>query len=185
MTRRLFRRFTWILAIAASFSAVALMPGTAAPANAQTGPPAELHNMQNSYYCLGIAGGRGPGSRAVLWKCNGSKNQMWALGTKYGSGDNTSWQLRNEDGWCLAIAGGSSKNGADFIAWTCKSHAKDSNEYFQPYLNSNGTLAFINYQDVFSKEIGVKGGVMANGSSIVQWPYNGDFNQYWSTLTDL
>jgi len=179
------RRLTRVLAAAASLGTAALMFGAAAPANAQeiVGP---LHNFLNNSYCLGIAGGGGPGSKAVLWLCNGHKDQQWMLGAEHVSGTSYEWQLKNEDGWCLGVAGASRTEGADLVAWNCESYAKDSNEYWEPQLNQNGSLAFANYVDVFNQVIGVAGSVMAEGQPIVQWPYQpgpGDLNQFWSLLS--
>jgi hypothetical protein len=84
------------------------------------------------------------------------------------------------------VAGASSKEGTDLIAWNCESHAKDSNEYWDLQPNSNGSLAFANYVDVFKQVIGVAGGVMAEGQPIVQWPFqtgSSGLNQYWSLLS--
>jgi hypothetical protein len=130
--------------------------------------------------CLGITGGEDD-APAVLWPCNGSKNQTW-----HWSGEtiNNSFdqQLVNGNNECLGIAGGSSQNGAEVVGWSCLTGHPD--QYWFPDLDA--MICGANFEPFYNYNsgdvLGVAGNSTTAGASIIQWD---NFqqecnNQLWS-----
>jgi hypothetical protein len=63
--------------------------------------------------CLDANGqGTSPGTKAIIWTCNGQANQQWTLNS---NGTITGAQ----SGLCLDVTGASTANGAPVELWTC------------------------------------------------------------------
>ena len=62
--------------------------------------------------CLDANGAEPPGTKTVVWSCNGQANQQWHLNA---NGTITGVQ----SGLCLDVAGRSTASGALVQLWTC------------------------------------------------------------------
>jgi hypothetical protein len=203
MNRRLARRIRWLTAasllglVASSFS-MAVAPATAVASPRQTSGlvqesvsaiPAlsasteasatfSIYNYQSvtadKNLCLGITGDA-DNKPAVLWTCEGSKDQTWHFGAELGT--TGFYELINGLGQCLAVQGGSDEEGADLYGWTCEG---TEDQYWTVYdAKCKDTFCPINnYESGYV--IGVEGGSDEPGAAIVQWPFEENANnQYW------
>lgn len=86
--------------------------------------------------CLGITGGN-HNAPAVVWTCNGAPDQRWHLGTAYPTASQYS-QLKNDNGDCLGVQGGSTAPNARIYAWTCQPGVPNQYWNFGPALCGGG-----------------------------------------------
>jgi hypothetical protein len=135
-------------------------------------------NAYSDGYCLGIKGGSvTPGTPAVLWNCNGNKDQEW----EWGNEDGTSgyYQLVNKDNLCLGINGGVDTNGNYLVAYNClgTNHPDQYWAYVDgPSGCSGGTVLW----NLDGGVIGTNGGSLAENTEIVIWNYQARCNnQIW------
>jgi hypothetical protein len=130
--------------------------------------------------CLGT-NGTSNGSAAVLVKCGGSKDETWHWG-----GDNDTWaQLENNNNQCLAVQGGSTKEGARVVGWKCLSGSKHKDQYW--YTNPKYTCSegsYYTFQPFFNEKSGYVLGVVgtpARGARTDIWKFqNKCNNQFWA-----
>jgi hypothetical protein len=157
--------------------------GASAPADAATS--FQLQNFMGapSGMCLGIKGG-GTDQPAVLWPCNGARDQQWHWGTEL---NNTGfYQLINGDGMCLGVASGGDSNGDQIVGWTCNGHIDQYWEwgdllYTCDYNTGNGSIEYTPFTDYGARVAGVQGGHNTEGTPIVLWyPISSTCgNQFW------
>jgi hypothetical protein len=142
----------------------------------------------NSGKCLGTTNG-GSNVNAIQWSCNGNPDQQWHWGDTLGgyvidpNGDFiAAYPLMNgNNNQCLGVLGGSTKEGANVVAWSCNGH-DDQYWALDPLITctKNGAAynPFINLNS--GQVLGVSGNSTSNGASAVQWDYqNACNNQFW------
>jgi hypothetical protein len=152
-------------------------PGTrdGAPPSGRTGP---IVNYATGY-CLGTQGGHN-NTDVVVWTCNNSKNQTW---TEQHTAQ-IPQPIKNGNGDCLGVAGGSTSEGAHVVAWTCQSGALN-----QLWTTGTGNECNINndhYWTIQNYEtglvLGVSGASTKEGADVVMWSLQKSpscNNQYW------
>ncbi|MGH1489147.1 MAG: ricin-type beta-trefoil lectin domain protein [Acidimicrobiales bacterium] len=133
----------------------------AAPGPGPVEPPPAPGNAALRASHSGLCVDVGNGS-AVQQACNGAAEQQFTL---TGSGE-----LKTSDGKCLDIAGGSTRAGAEVLAWSCHGGAN------QKFDRQNGT-----YRARHSNMcLDVEGGSRNTGARVLQWNCNGGANQNFS-----
>jgi hypothetical protein len=80
----------------------------------------------------------------------------------------------DKSGLCLGVSGGSTRNGAGAVQWTCNLH-KDQAWGF-PAARTHGYVKMLNLNN---KCLGVKAASKANGARAVIWTCNTSLNQQW------
>jgi Ricin-type beta-trefoil lectin domain len=147
-------------------AAIAMVASTITPANAAIGYGTNIFNYKAAGKCIGISNGL-----AGLWNCTSNADQKWKWGACIGQ----SCQLKNGNGKCLAVNGGSYSEGARIIAYTCNG-ALD--QYW--LVIEDGVHQNFLFNEKTSKVVAVKGGSTANGAALVQWtPLQGALDQLW------
>jgi hypothetical protein len=140
-------------------------------------------------YCLGVSGDEND-QPSVLWQCNGHADQRWQFENVYpdkSAGGYTFMNLVNNNGSCLAVAGGAYAGGTDLYGWTCKG----TNDQFWAVAGiiCGAYAALLNYnayEHGYFYVAGVSGGKIANGTNIVLWKYQGECNnQFWNWILNL
>jgi hypothetical protein len=121
--------------------------------------------------CLAINGS----GNAEIAVCTFEGGQLFHLGAEYGTSGY--YQFVDADGLCLAVAGGSTANGAQVIGTTCETGSAHEDQYWTRDGISSGTekCYIFNYKS---------GYVAAPASSqnldpVKQYIWNGDPNQVW------
>lgn len=161
-------------------SAVAASPANAAPVHRVplAGLPAgtwSLENWGHQGHCLssgGVIGGT-----VKVFNCNGSSNQHWHGGSSHGSYQ----QIKNGDGQCLGISGGSASAGARAVMGNCSS--SDTYYWLMEFPQIFNIPHFRNQHSQLVIQIACNCG--SNGAVVDQEPYNGgnpgtnDENQGW------
>jgi hypothetical protein len=130
---------------AASLAVVSLLP-TAAQASNTAGTPTQVYNFGNNL-CLDDGGfATAPGSRVIIWGCNGYLNQKW-VETVYSScplsipGYGACASIQNKySNLCLDVQGSSTTNGALAIQWPC--NIKDAAQMFTISPSGQGIRIF-------------------------------------------
>ncbi len=140
-----------------------------------------LGNYESTAYCLGVSGDKND-EPSVLWKCNGHKDQQWQWeGTGISYDGYTFMNLVNNNGSCLAVAGGVYTEGTDLYGWTCKGTADQD---WAPYASCGDFFALLNYNAYvhgYTYVAGVSGGDIADGTSIILFKFQGKCNnQFWA-----
>jgi Ricin-type beta-trefoil lectin domain-like len=127
--------------------------------------------------CLGISGGADD-APAVQWYClNGHPDQQWSTGAGNSGGF---YQLINNDGQCLGVAGGSTAQGAQVVGWKCLGTSHPDQYWFidhaVPMCGPYYPIA--NYKS--GRYLGVAGGSTLAGAKVVIWNYQATCNnQFW------
>jgi hypothetical protein len=129
-------------------------------------------NIVNQYTgkCIGIANGV-----AGDWTCTHNADQTWHWGASVATG----WyQLINGNGQCLAVDGGTIRQGSRILGFKCVGSA---DQYWWRYA---GVGPISNYKGFSDPDtawvIGVGGGSTSNGAPVVLWPDDGSTNQLWN-----
>jgi hypothetical protein len=141
-----------------------------------------LANYESTAYCLGVGGDKND-EPSVLWACNGHADQRWQFENVYpfiSYGGYTFMNLVNNNGSCLAVAGGGYAQGTDLYGWTCKG---TYDQYWAVYAYCGDFMALLNfnaYEHGYTYVVGVAGGVIADGTSIILYHYQAECNnQFW------
>ena len=165
-------------------SAVAASPANAAPVHRVplAGLPAgtwSLENWGHQGHCLssgGVIGGT-----VKVYTCNSSSNQHWHPGNSHGSYQ----QIKNGDGQCLGISGGSASAGAHSVMGNCSSN--DTYYWLMEFPQIYNIPHFLNQHSQLVIQIACN--CSSNGAVVDQEPYNGgntgtsDENQGWFLRT--
>jgi hypothetical protein len=101
--------------------AFVLVAATVGPAEASTatyvGRPMIWINAANGK-CLGVAAGTmTPGTKVIVWPCNGEPDQKWVIGP--GSGGSVIRNVKDQ-AMCLSVAANVPTNQAHLVIWRCK-----------------------------------------------------------------
>lgn len=109
----------------------------------------------------------------MLWRCEKTANQEWHWGQPNAYG----WRpLINGDNECLAIAGGSQKEGARVYGWRCKG---TTDQYW-----SYGGDLFLDFNPP-AWALSVAGRSTSQGAAVIMWgdgegPGVPSPDQYWT-----
>jgi Ricin-type beta-trefoil lectin domain len=140
-------------------------------------------------YCLGVSADENDQS-AVLYKCNAHADQRWQVYPVYpdkSAGGRTFWNLVNNNGSCLAVAGRSYAEDAAVYGWTCE--GTDDQYWTQAGVCPNGYAALLNYNAYIHDKFyvaGVSGGVIANDRPIILFQYDNECdNQFWNWYLNI
>jgi len=95
-------------------------------------------------------------------QCSGTSGQAWRLDGN---------ALKNGDGLCLDIAGGSTESGANLIAWSCHGGVN------QQWTYSGGSL-----KNADGRCVDIAASNRSNGANVLTWNYHGGANQVWFFL---
>jgi hypothetical protein len=166
--------------LAAIFTVATLAIGLAVGLGAPTAYAQSTSNIYNhsSGRCLGINSST---RDAGIWNCTdaGNSDQAWYWKGIYITGPHriVYGMIENKKGQCLGVAGGSTKNGARIVGWTCLPSHHDQywdNDCVYDSINGQGCV-LVNLQtpvsglSVGGKVIGVSSGRKSNGSAAVLW----------------
>lgn len=133
---------------------------------------------QASGRCIGISVGL-----AGDWDCASNADQQYYYADYFVDSNGITWaNLRNGNGQCLAVSGGSTAAGARIAIWDCVGSA---DQYWLVQYNQFTHL--INFNGYYSTAhpgegadvVGVAGGSTANGAPLVLWTWVDAANQYW------
>jgi hypothetical protein len=149
-------------------------PGASRVRSSETGP---IRNYVATTDCIGTSGGHN-NTDAVLWPCNGTRNQTWTIAVP---ASGVIQPIKNGNGDCLGVAGGSTQVGAHVVAWKCQAGAANQEWYFG---NQSCYHAPLNYTPIFNEQsklvIGVAGGSTKAGAALIMWRFqNTCNNQFW------
>jgi len=138
-----------------------------------------IHNMGDAVNkCVGISG-----YQAGNWDCVDGPDQRWH------TTDCLAWvgeqfcHYVNDNGQCLAVAGGSTANAALIWGWNCVYGEGAANQYWRPDYEEISGLAHLANMGTYldGMVLGVWGGSTDNGARLVQYTQiPGAINQYWS-----
>lgn len=161
-------------------SAVAASPANAAPVHVfrpSASLPAGTWSLENrdASLCLSSSGSD---AAAKVYTCNSSSNQHWHRGNSHGNYQ----EIRNGDGQCLGIAGGSTSAGAHAVVWSCNGH--DDQFWLMEFPQIFNTPFFRNQRSQLVIQIACDCGT--NGAVTDQEPLASnanDLNQLWFLQT--
>ena len=149
-------------------------------ASASAKPPDNIVNWNTQgAICLGISGGK-TDAPAVVWTCNTHADQLWRQGKEYGR--TGYYQLVNNHNQCLGVSGGSTKEGARVVSWTCLTGHKD--QYWKWDTTRNCSYDYLTYNTLDNLKsryvLGIAGNSSKSGAAVVIWRYQGKCNnQFW------
>ncbi|MFF2571937.1 ricin-type beta-trefoil lectin domain protein [Streptomyces sp. NPDC058084] len=119
-----------------------------------------------SGHCLDVPGGsREPGTKMIIWYCNGKENQQWTYTAEK--------ELRVYGNMCLDVDHGGTAGGTPLILWPCNG---GTNQKWN--INAGGSITA---QDS-GLALDVGGAYTAAGSDVGLWYGNGATNQQWQRL---
>lgn len=157
------RKFSFgLILVLATISGIAVTTA----ANAFT-----LRNYQTGL-CLGIAAGNpNPGTAMVTWTCDGTPSQQWGQITS----------VLSSNGWQQIYVYSSSFTPTRFIS---------SGPYGQPFYLSSGLATLTTTANnttspigtTSTSVVGVRAGLMSNGTALIEWSMTADANQQWYSL---
>ncbi len=140
-------------------------------------PPAVAFVSANSGKVADVsAGSQGPAAPVIQWPWAGALNQMWRM-VPLG---NDLYKIVNfNSGMVLDVNGGSTADGAKIIQWPWNGGA---NQIWRalPLSNWGGDPnTFIIISAASGKVLDVTGASKGDGAQLIQWPWNGGYNQIW------
>jgi Ricin-type beta-trefoil lectin domain-like len=171
-----------MLALPAVLGALLLAaPAALAFPDGYSGP---LHSASSSL-CLNVyRANTKDGASVDQAYCNGRANQSWkVISDPFGAYDTV--MLRNGgSGKCLDVYGGSTTNGAKVVQWDC--HSLDGSEIWivvTHIAHGRTVYGFANLQGGSAckclEMLDVARSSAQPGAHVVQWQYNGGWNQVW------
>lgn len=123
---------------------------------------AELVTGMPSERCLDVPNvSREPGTRLIIWECNGGENQQWSL--------QSNGEIRVYGDRCLDAANGRGGDGDSVIIWNC-----NGGENQQWSVTDEGEIRGIN-----GKCLDVADEKDADGAELILWRCHGGDNQQW------
>lgn len=160
-------RSIYAIAVALVLGVSGVVMGSAAPAFAAT-------NFALIYYpslpdtpnlCLGVNSSKD----AIIADCSFNGNQLWHLGSRYGSSGYYQ-VINNSDGKCLAVSGGSEDNGAQVIVYTCETGSAHKDQYWDVDISTTSHEGW-----VFDYKSGyvLQPTSISNGDLVKQRPWGG------------
>jgi hypothetical protein len=164
--------FSAVLALSLAGTVAMAVPADAVPSGNS------LDNY-NSGLCLGINSSNDAGQ----WDCTLSGlDQYWHWGSENSSFPGW-YQLVNDKGQCLGVAGGSIAEGARVVGWTC-----DGSSHYDQYWARINYVCYSDYIPYYpftnlnsGYVLGVAGNSKANGAAVVQFAYQAVCNnQFWA-----
>jgi Ricin-type beta-trefoil lectin domain len=171
-------------ALAAGLAVVLAGVTIATPAHAAIPPSGVKLNWLNSTtnFCLGVAAGNVTnGTAIIVWACNGNTDQAWTAESvnPFASGP---YLLRNgtNRNKCLSVAAMSKNNGAVLVIWDCKAVGANSDQLWTfKDGTTSGTTNLVNVNSGLL--MGVQGGSLSEGATVMQWQDLGHGDQQWFT----
>lgn len=149
--------------------------GSGQAARITAGTPIDAIVNYHSGLCLGITGGEDDAA-AVQWTCNGHPDQQWSVGGTNSAGY---YQLVNDDGECLGVAGGATAANSEVVGWSClgTSH-QDQYWYVDTSISCGGYYPIYNYKS--GRVLGVSANSTAVGAAVVIYGFQDTCNnQFW------
>jgi hypothetical protein len=116
-----------------------------------------------SALCLSNGGSKENGAHAIQRACNDANDAEWHLNTL---ADGTK-EIRNDrSNQCLAIAGGSTADGAHMLQWPCREANPD--QHWEITTEANGLSRLRNAHS--GQCLAIAAGVKTDGAHLLQWP---------------
>jgi L-aminopeptidase/D-esterase-like protein len=117
--------------------------------------------------CLGSLNGQAY-TVAILWDCNGNRDQKWRTVYRGEEGGEAFYQVVNDDDQCLGTSGGGTGDGVAAVVWGC--NGNPDQDWFVGALTIQNTKS--------RKCLGVQG-EPERGSRVIQWTCNVNPDQEW------
>lgn len=160
----------------ASAVALTVANGSAAFAITLQGAGHAYNDSPTANQCLAAAKNTND-SNAIVWSCDSETGQQWMEEPPNAAHRNNTYYftIQNDNGSCLAVAGGSQSNGARVVAWSCDSTGEQDwyilgwDGQYQQIANANSSLCL----DVTG------GNGSTNGAQVIQKGCDSSASQEW------
>jgi hypothetical protein len=148
-----------------------------------------LYHHVGTAECMAIAGGNtNDGAPIVQFGCNGTMwNEYFYVRNRGTINGTTVYAIQSAvaSGKCLSVDGWSTEPGAAILDWSCGINASEANaaqEWTAIWsTSSSGRSAYAFLNIATGQYLSVSGGGSADNTPLVQWPYNGQDNQLWTS----